>query len=319
MFERAVNAEPDFTPALADLVSSRQYLCAWDGLDALVARLVATLDDPDSDPRLSPFVALALPFSPAQQLTVARRWSRSMLPAAASPAIISSRGDRLRIGYLSSDFRDHPTGRLMVGLFEAHDRRKVEVFGYSYGPANESPLRRRIVAAVEHWRDLGSMGDSRIAETIRGDRIDVLIDRKGHTRGGRLAALAERPATVQLHYMSFPGTLGYDAIDGLIADEIVIPSADEVLLSRACVPAPALLFRHRWQARSARTRGACRSRVARRCDCPCQPEPDLQADARRFLDLDGGAARSAARGALAVRAASAGAGEPARGSCAGRA
>ncbi len=227
MFARAVDAKPGFTPALASLVSARQYLCDWEGLDELVSRLTATLDEPDADRRLSPFVALALPVSSAQQLAVARRWSREMLPVPAAPALVSVRGDRLRIGYLSSDFRDHPTGRLMVGLFEAHDRRKVEVFGYGYGRASDSPLRRRIVAAFDHWRDLGSMSDPRIAETIRADRIDVLIDRKGHTRGGRLAALAERPASVQLHYMSFPGTLGYDAIDGLIADEIVIPPGDD--------------------------------------------------------------------------------------------
>jgi predicted O-linked N-acetylglucosamine transferase (SPINDLY family) len=149
------------------------------------------------------------------------------LPAVTAPAVVAARGDRLRVGYLSSDFRDHATGRLMVGLLEAHDRRRVEVFGYGYGRGTDTPLRRRIVAAFDHWRDLGGAGDADIAATIRADDVDVLIDRKGHTHGGRLAALAERPATVQLHYMSFPATLGYDAIDGLIADAIVVPPADD--------------------------------------------------------------------------------------------
>ena len=227
MFERAVDASPGFIPALANLVFSRKHLCAWDGLDDLQSRLAASIDDPDADPRLSPFIALSLPLSPAQQLRVARRWSTATLPDVAAPRVVAGRGERLRVGYLSGDFRDHPTGRLMAGLFEAHDRRKVEVFGYSYGAATDSPLRRRIAGAFEHWRDLGSMADRDIAQALRDDRLDVLIDRKGHTRGSRLAALAERPATVQLHYMSFPGTLGYDAIDGIIADEVVIPVAAE--------------------------------------------------------------------------------------------
>jgi predicted O-linked N-acetylglucosamine transferase (SPINDLY family) len=226
-FARAVDATPGLTPALADLVHARQYLCAWDGLDALEARLAATLDDPHADPRLSPFITLSLHFSPAQQLAAARRWSGATLPAVGAPAVITARGDRLRIGYLSSDFRDHATGRLMVGLIEAHDRRRIDVFGYGYGRGAYSPLRRRIVAAFDQWRDLGGAGDADIAAAIRADRIDVLIDRKGHTRGGRLAALAERPATVQLHYMSFPATLGYHAIDGLIADAIVVPPGDD--------------------------------------------------------------------------------------------
>jgi predicted O-linked N-acetylglucosamine transferase (SPINDLY family) len=227
-FARAVDASPTLTPALADLVHARQYLCAWDGLDALDARLAATLDDPGADPRLSPFIALSLPFSPAQQLAVARRWSAATLPAVVAPAVVAARGDRLRIGYLSSDFRDHATGRLMAGLIEAHDRRRVEVFGYGYGRGADSPLRRRIVEAFDHWRDLGGAGDADMAAAIRADRIDVLIDRKGHTNGARLGALAQRPATVQLHYMSFPATLGYDAIDGLIADAIVVPPGDDV-------------------------------------------------------------------------------------------
>ena len=226
-FARAVDASPALTPALADLVHARQYLCSWDGLDALEARLAATIDDPRADPRLSPFIALSLHFSPAQQLAAARRWSGATLPPVAAPAVVATRGDRLRVGYLSSDFRDHPTGRLMVGLIEAHDRQRVEVFGYGYGRGADSRLRHRIVAAFDQWRDLGGAGDADIAAAIRADRIDVLIDRKGHTHGGRLAALAERPAAVQLHYMSFPATLGYDAIDGLIADAIVAPPADD--------------------------------------------------------------------------------------------
>ncbi len=228
MFARAVAANPALTPALANLVSCRQYVCAWDGLDTLESRLAATLADPAADPRLSPFVSLALNFSPAQQLAVARSWSRAMLPPMAGPGIVHARGSRLRIGYLSNDFRDHPSGRLVVGLIEAHDRSKVDVFGYSYGAAHDSPLRRRIAAAFDHWRDLQFMSDADIARAIRADRIDVLIDRKGHTRGGRLAALAERPASVQLHFMSFPGTLGFDAIDGLIADEVVVPPGDDI-------------------------------------------------------------------------------------------
>ena len=150
-FARAVDANATLTPALADLVHARQYLCAWDGLDALEARLAASIADPHADPRLSPFIALSLHFSPAQQLAAARRWSSASLPAVTAPAVVAARGDRLRVGYLSSDFRDHATGRLMVGLLEAHDRRRVEVFGYGYGRGADTPLRRRIVAAFEAY------------------------------------------------------------------------------------------------------------------------------------------------------------------------
>jgi len=133
----------------------------------------------------------------------------------------------LRIGYLSGNFRDHPTGRLMAGLFEQHDRAGFELFGYSYGSEGSGPVAERIRAAFAHWRDLGGVGDAQAARLIRDDAIDILIERHGYTQGGRLSILASRPAPVQLHYMSFPGTLGYDAIDGLIADAEVIAPSEE--------------------------------------------------------------------------------------------
>ncbi len=227
-FEQAVAAAPRLTPALANLLNARQQSCAWDGIEALEERLIAGIDDPASDPRLPPFIALAMPTTSAQQLANARRVARTMLPPVAPPPPVHPRGARLRVGYLSSDFREHPTGRLMAGLFEAHDRERFEIFAYSYGKDDASALRARIRAAFDRWRDVDDVADIAVAQMIRDDRIDLLIDRKGLTRGTRLAILAERPAPVQVHYMSFPGTMGYDAIDGIIADADVIPPGEEV-------------------------------------------------------------------------------------------
>ncbi len=227
-FEKAVAADPGLTPALANLVHARRYLCEWDGIDACEQRLIATLGAPGSDPRWSPHIALNCSLTPAQELAVAQRWSRAVLPAPAPPRPAPPRGSRLRVGYLSSDLREHPTGRLMAGLFEECDRNRFEIFAYSYGPDDGSELRRRIRAAFgTAWRDVRSAPDAEAARIIRDDGIDVLIERKGHTRDGRLGILASRPAPVQIHYMSFPGTLGYDAVDGLIADDVVIPEGDE--------------------------------------------------------------------------------------------
>ncbi len=226
-FERAVALAPALTPALANLLQARQQMCAWDDVDRLRERLLATLADPDGDPRWPPFIALGMDIGPEEQLAVARRWSSAVLPRPAAPPPPHPRGPRLRVGYLSSDFREHPTGRLMAALFEEHDRDRFEIFGYSYGPDDGSELRARIRNAFHAWRDLDGVSDAQAARLIREDGIDVLIDRKGLTQGARLEILAPRPAPVQLHYMSFPGTIGYDAIDGLIADDEVVPPGDE--------------------------------------------------------------------------------------------
>lgn len=226
-FERAHFASPKLTPALANLVYTQQHLCEWAPLEASERALSDTLDDPESDPRWPPFIALAMPLSSAQQLQVARRWSRAMLPQPAAPRRASPRSGRLRVGYLSGSFHEHPTARLMVGLFEEHDRGRFEVTGYSYGPDDGSEVRERVRAAFEHWRDVRDFSDSEIAQAIRDDGIDLLIERKGHTQGSRMGILASRPAPVQIHYMSFPGTLGYDAVDGIIADAEVVPPEDD--------------------------------------------------------------------------------------------
>ncbi|MDQ2964139.1 MAG: glycosyltransferase, partial [Pseudomonadota bacterium] len=226
-FERAVAAEPSLTPALANLVNARYTLCEWDGLEAHEQRLIATLADPASDPRWPPWIALSLPTSSAQQLAVARRWSNAMLPAPEPRRSVAPRQGRLRIGYLSGNFRDHPTGRLMAGLFEAHDRGKFEIIGYSYSRDAGGAIGARIRAAFDRWRDVCDVGDAEVARMIRDDGVDLLVDRHGYTLGGRLSILASRPAPVQIHYMSFPGTLGYDAIDGVVADVEVVPPGEE--------------------------------------------------------------------------------------------
>ena len=226
-FERAVAANPSLTPALANLVNARYALCEWDGLGTYEERLIATLDDPASDPRWPPWIALSMPTSPAQQLAVGRRWASAMLPKVAPRRKPAPRSERLRVGYLSGNFRDHPTARQMAGLFERHDRARFEITAYSYGGDGGGAIVERVRAAFDRWRDVRELSDAEASRLIRDDGIDLLVDRHGYTLGGRLGILASRPAPVQVHYMSFPGTLGFDAIDDVIADAEVVPRGEE--------------------------------------------------------------------------------------------
>jgi len=226
-FERAVAANPSLTPALANLVNARYGLCEWDGLEACEQRLLATLDEPSSDPRWPPWIALSMPTSAAQQLAVARRWASAMLPKVAPRRKPPARSGKLRVAYLSGNFRDHPTARQMAGLFERHDRDRFEITGYSYAADSGGAIGERVRAAFDRWREVRDLADAEVAKLIRDDAIDILVDRHGYTLGGRLGILASRPAPVQVHYMSFPGTLGFDAIDDVIADAEVVPGGEE--------------------------------------------------------------------------------------------
>jgi predicted O-linked N-acetylglucosamine transferase (SPINDLY family) len=225
-FEHALARDPSLTPALANLVSALRYACRWDESIPRERELLARAAAGDPNPRWGPFV-YALDATPREQRAILAAWSRATLPPAAAPRVVRQRGTRLAIGYLTADFHDHATAHLMAGMLERHDRGAFDVHAYDYGPDDGSAMRRRVVAACEHFADVRTLSDADCAERIRADGIDVLIELKGHTAGGRLGILASRPAPLQLHFLGYPTTIGYDAVDGIIADAEVVPPGAE--------------------------------------------------------------------------------------------
>jgi len=145
-------------------------------------------------------------------------------PASAAPVPITGNG-RLRIGYLSADFHAHATAFLAAGLFEYHDRGRFEVVAYSTGPDDRSAMRERLVRGFDRFVDAAGWPALRLANAIRNDAIDILVDLKGHTAGAPPSVLAMRPAPIQVHYLGYPGTLGGRLADYLIGDAVVTPLA----------------------------------------------------------------------------------------------
>jgi protein O-GlcNAc transferase len=215
--------EPDNGPALSGLIFARKSLADWHKLPELQARFRAGVERGAA--WLTPFSFLSDASTRAEQRRCAESWSagfapRQMLPPPRAPR---SSGERLRIGYLSTDFFEHPTALLVAGVLEHHDRSRFRVYGYSTGPDDGSALRRRVQAACHRFVDARGWPPGRLAQRIREDGVDVLIDLKGHTDGAPLAVLALRPAPVQAHWVGYPGTLGAPFIDYLIADAVVAP------------------------------------------------------------------------------------------------
>ncbi len=130
---------------------------------------------------------------------------------------------RLRIGYLSADFHTHATAYLAAGLFERHDRARFEVFGYSTGPDDRSPMRARLVRAFDRFADMRDRNPLAVADQIRSDAVDILVDLKGHTEGATPIVLARHPAPIQVHYLGYPGTVAAGLVDYLIGDPVVTP------------------------------------------------------------------------------------------------
>jgi protein O-GlcNAc transferase len=253
----AMRLQPGNAKAASMHACLLRVMCDWSDIrrieDALIADVRAN--------RLAvlPFQFLAIADEPALQLQCARQHWASRKLAVAAPMPARRQEGRLRLAYLSADFRDHATSFLMAELFELHDRAQFEVLGFSYGRQEDSAMRRRLERAFDCFVDVESSSDEEIAARVRTAGIDIAIDLKGLTQDGRLGILALRPAPVQVHYIGYPGTLGVDFIDYLVADAFVVPAEQERHFSEKIARLPGAYQvndRHRPVARTP-TRAEC--------------------------------------------------------------
>jgi predicted O-linked N-acetylglucosamine transferase (SPINDLY family) len=242
-YEAALKFAPGNLHCRGALALARLAVCDWSGIDELRQQVVepainvASLTTP-----LSPFVSVVLPveISPIELRGIAERHARRWeLPASSQFEHERTRHrERLRIGYVSGDFQNHATAHLTAGLFEQHDRARVEVYGYSFGADDGSAYRGRIAAGCDVFRDIRSDPIERAARRILDDEIDVLIDLKGYTQGARPRLFAWRAAPVQVQYLGYPGTMGASFIDYLLTDRLVTPAESAAAYSEKLVYLP---------------------------------------------------------------------------------
>ncbi len=215
-----VPLQPD---VIQHYIHIRQKLCAWPVLTDALPEL-----PPD---RLAhycgPLAALALFDDVDKQAGICAGWiarKTDMVARRLSPAA-GYRHDRIRVGYLSSDFCRHAMSFLIAELFERHDRSRFEIYGYCNTLDDNSDIRRRVLAAFDHVRPIRELSDPDAAHLIRSDEIDILIDLNGLTQGSRIQLLRWRPAPVQATYLGFIGPVPLPELDYLLCDDYVVPPA----------------------------------------------------------------------------------------------
>ena len=243
--QQALALQSDFYPALGALIHLHQHMCDWDGIEELWQRLKHEAIG-KIGAGVSPFSLLSQPTSADEQLACARAWAaRELAPLAATRSRLGfdfsdrRRASRkLRIGYLSWDFHQHATSYLIAELFEIHDRDRFEIHAYSYGPDDGSAIRARIGRACDRFTDVADQSYAAAAQAIYSDEVDVLVDLKGYTQGSRSQIMALRPAPVQVSWLGYPGTMGTDCIDYMIADPFIIPAGMERCYSEQVVRLP---------------------------------------------------------------------------------
>ncbi|MGB8843960.1 MAG: tetratricopeptide repeat protein [Aliidongia sp.] len=222
-FDRVLALDPHHGEAFNGRMTARLLGCDWRDYDADLAAVRARLVPGGAT--VSPFVTLALPLSPAEQLAGARNFVAATCPPVEPPCFRPRPAgrDRLRIAYLSADFHAHATAFLMAELFERHDRSAFEIFGISFGPDDASAMRARLADGFDCFLDVRAENDAAIAAMLADLGVDIAVDLKGHTKDNRFGVFAHRPAPLQIGYLGYPGTTGASYIDYVIADPIVLP------------------------------------------------------------------------------------------------
>nr|MCU0805987.1 tetratricopeptide repeat protein [Burkholderiales bacterium] len=246
VLDEALRRNPADTRAHAAIVRPLLEVCAWEAVERETRLLVkAWSRDPGGDwlKRFQAHTTLFLRLPPALQREIAMRNARAIAERARqlpkpthAPAPVT--GGRIRIGYVSGDFRDHATAHLTAGLFERHDRERFEVFGYSFGRDDGSAYRQRIAAAFDHFADAQEEPLHETAARIARDGIHVLVDLMGYTGRARPEIFAMRPAPVQVCYLGYPTTTGADFIDYFIGDRLTIPDDERQWFTESVVRLP---------------------------------------------------------------------------------
>lgn len=214
----------------ATLLYIAQVTADWELVDQLTTQLRAGYARGElASINESPRTHLLWCDDEALNLQVLDHWSRRNLPdpIRPAPAARPMAGRRLRVGYLSSDLREHPMARLMLGVFRHHDRGRFELFMYCSGWDDGSALRKHVEAQFDHVHSVAALSDEAAADLIRSHQIDVLVELNGPTRANRMGILRHRPAPVQIDYLGLPGSVGGRVVDYIIGDLHTVPPGTE--------------------------------------------------------------------------------------------
>ncbi|MGZ8257910.1 MAG: O-linked N-acetylglucosamine transferase, SPINDLY family protein, partial [Methylotenera sp.] len=231
-YKKALSINPRLYHAKVHLVHQKQHICDWRGLLEDIAEIrgwVKTV----SEAQISPFAFLAMPTTTAEeQKTCANNWVNNRYAELIAHSkqlnftYLTNR-KKIRIGYLSTDFRLHPLAFLVSELIELHDRTQFEIIGFSYGVNDKTSTRERLVKAFDHFHDIRHLSEIDAAKKIHACNIDILVDLTGFTQTSRSGIAALRPAPINVNWLGFPGTMGGfnkpPLFDYILTDNFISP------------------------------------------------------------------------------------------------
>lgn len=247
-YTKALEIKPDLGEALSNLIHSQASLCDWSDRDTHHQQLVTLLHTQLQHssrllPSIQPFHSLLYPVSLQEMLALAKRYAAQVRRNIALSDVhfkyrAKPKSMKLRIGYLSSDFQNHPLLHLTQSLYSAFDKTKFEVFLYALSASDGSQYRVNLEEGVEHFVDVSGLHFSEVAKLIHQDNIHILVNLNGYTKGCKNEIFALRPAPIQVSFMGYCGTMGADYIQYIVGDNTVLPAQYRPYLSEKVIAMP---------------------------------------------------------------------------------
>jgi predicted O-linked N-acetylglucosamine transferase (SPINDLY family) len=222
-FKKAYALKPDIDWAIGDCLYATLSICLWEDITKLHNNIACLLKN--NHKTIIPFALLALVDDPLLHKKASEIFTRSKCPAnlALGPVTTYPKHQKIRIGYFSANFYNHAVGFLMAELFELHDKNQFELIGFSFGRMPKDETQKRIAAQFNHFYEVENMADTEIVQLSRSLNIDIAVDLMGFTQDARTGIFTQRAAPIQVNYLGYPGTMGADYIDYIIADTTLIP------------------------------------------------------------------------------------------------
>ena len=220
--DKALSLKPDIHWIYGDLLHTKMRICNWTDfashLENITHQVLANAEV------ITPLPLLSLTDNSALHKKSSQIYLQSKYPANAVLGSILKRTEnqKIRVAYYSADFHNHATGYLMAELFELHDKSQFELVGFSFGPIKNDEMRQRLEKAFDQFIEVGNKSDIEIAQLSRDLNIDIAVDLKGFTQDLRTGIFAYRAAPIQVNYLGYPGTMGADYMDYIIADKTLI-------------------------------------------------------------------------------------------------
>ncbi len=237
-FDQAMALDPGQKYLIGTRRAIKMQACDWNGLSEDLAAIIEGVNA--GRPVCNPLGLAQLVDSPSLNRAAAESWIREESPPDAALGSIRPRSpsSKIRIGYFSADFRNHPVAYLAAGLFEHHDRSRFELTAFAFGPEANDAMRARLSGAFDRFVDVRQHSDSEVAALSRESGIDIAVDLNGITKQCRSKIFALRAAPIQINYLGYPGTMGAGYMDYLIGDRTVIPRSHQAYYTEKIIYLP---------------------------------------------------------------------------------